>query len=420
MSNRSIQWVIGFGVLAILAILAGQGYFFYKAFDLRERQTVQSFKISLQTVAENISEYNRSTLPDNIIHQFSPDYYIVDINNRIDPWILEHYLRSELTRRHLNVDFEYAIYDCDDDRMVYGNYVSLDEKEEVKNRLEYWPKYEEGLYYFGVHFPGLRNYVLSEMELWYFFTAILFVVIIFFGYSMMIILQQKRLSEVQRDFINNMSHEFRTPLTSIGLATDVLGEEGPGGDRFRKYAGILKEQVLLLQKKVDKILQQAETEHKYFRLNKERIVLNELAGEVADEFRSQVEHRNGKLMIENLAGNPAILADRYHLAGILINLIDNALKYSGTSPFVTISITERSRKILLKVEDKGSGIERKYIRKVFLPFFRVPSGNIHNVKGSGLGLSYVRKICDLHGWRIRIESEPGKGTCITIIIPKSD
>jgi two-component system phosphate regulon sensor histidine kinase PhoR len=422
MSNRSIQWVIGLGVLAILAILAGQAYFFYKAFDLRERQTVQSFKISLQTVAENISQFNKSTLPDNIIHQFSPDYYIVDINNHIDPWILEHYLRSELARRHLNIDFEYAIYNCDDDRMVYGNYVSLDAKEEVKNKLEYWPKYEEGLYYFGVHFPGIRSYILGEMGLWYFFTAILVMVIIFFGYSMMIILRQKRLSEIQRDFINNMSHEFRTPLTSIGLATDVLGEEGPGGDpeRFLKFASILKEQTLLLRKKVDNILQQAETEHKFFRLNKERILLTGLIEETVDEFRPAVEHRNGLVVIDNKAGNPAIFADRYHLSGILINLIDNALKYTDKPPLVTISLTEKTGKILLMVEDAGAGIEKKYIRKVFMPFFRVPSGNIHNVKGSGLGLSYVKKICDLHGWRIRIESEPGVGTRIILTIPKAD
>jgi two-component system phosphate regulon sensor histidine kinase PhoR len=421
-SNRSIQWVIGFGVLAILSILAGQAYFFYKAFDLRERQTVQSFKISLQTVAESISQYNKSTLPDNIIHQFSPDYYIVDINNHIDPWILEHYLRSELTRRHLNIDFEYAIYDCDDDRMVYGNYVSLDAKEEVKNKLEYWPKYEEGLYYFGVHFPGLRSYIFSEMQLWYFFTAILVVVIIFFGYSMMIILRQKRLSEVQRDFINNMSHEIRTPLTSIGLATDVLGEEGPGGDpeRFLKYSYLLKEQTLLLQKKVDRILQQAETEHKFFKLNRERILLKDLIDETADEFRPATEHRNGMVEVNNQAANAMILADRYHLSGVLINLIDNALKYTDKQPQVTISILEKQGRILLRVEDKGTGIENKYIRKVFMPFFRVPSGNIHNVKGSGLGLSYVKKICDLHGWRIRIESEPGKGTGITLTIPKAD
>lgn len=422
MSNRSIQWVIGFGVLAILAILAGQAYFFYKAFDLRERQAVQSFKISLQAVAESISQYNESTLPDNIIHEFSPDYFIVDINNHIDPWILEHYLRSELTRRHLNVDFEYAIYNCDDDQMVYGNYVSLDQKEAGKDRLEYWPKYEEGLYYFGVHFPGIRNHILGEMGLWYFFTAILVVVIIFFGISMMIILRQKKLSEVQRNFINNMSHEFRTPLTSIGLASDVLSEEGPDGDarRFRRYAVILHEQISLLQNKVDRILLQAESEHKFFKLNRERILLMNLIEEAEDEFRSMAEHRKGQVLVDNQAGNPIIVADKYHLSGILINLIDNAIKYTDKPPLVTIGITEEAGKIILKVEDTGFGVDKKYVRKVFMPFFRVPSGNIHNVKGSGLGLSYVKKICDLHRWKIKIVSEPGKGTGITIIIPKAE
>jgi len=422
MSNRSIQWVIGFGVLAILAILAGQAYFFYKAFDLRERQTVQSFRISLQSVAESISQFNRSTLPDNIIHQYSSDYFIVDINNHIDPWILEHYLRTELTRRHLDVDFEYAIYNCDDDRMVYGNYVSLAQKEDVQNRLDYWPKYDQGLYYFGVHFPGMRSYILRDMGLWYFFTAILAVVILFFGYSMMIILKQKRLSEVQRDFINNMSHEFRTPLTSIGLASDVLSEEGPGGDeeRFSKYSALLRDQINLLQKKVDKILQQGETEHKFFKLNKEKIRIKGLLEETTDEFKHAAEHRKGSLVLENFAGDPVISADRYHLTGILINLIDNALKYTETHPEVRISLTENHKKIYLKLRDSGSGIDKKYIRKVFMPFFRVPSGNIHNVKGSGLGLSYVKRICDLHGWKIKIESELGKGTLITLTIPKAE
>ena len=421
MSNRSIQWVIGFGVMAIMAILAVQGYFFYKAFDLRERQTVQSFKISLQSVAESISQYNKSTLPDNIIHQFTPDYYIVDINNHIDPWILEHYLRTELSRRHLDIDFEYAIYNCDDDRMVYGNYVSLAEKEEGKNKLEYWPKYEEGLYYFGVHFPGMRSYILGEMGLWYFFTAILVIVILFFGYSMMIILRQKRLSEVQRNFINNMSHEFRTPLTSIGLATDVLQEEGPAGDaeRIKKYSRILKEQITVLQTKVDRILQHAETEHKFFKLKKENLALVDILAEITGEFMHVAEHREGSLIFENKAGNPHINADKYHLTGLLINLIDNALKYSERSPGVVISLTEKKSRISLIIKDNGTGIDKRYIQKVFMPFFRVPSGNVHNVKGSGLGLSYVKKVCDLHRWKIKIASEPGKGTEIHITIPKA-
>ncbi len=420
MSNRSIRWVIGFGVLAILAILAGQAYFFYQAFDLRERQTVQSLRISLQSVAENISQYNKSTLPDDIIHQFSPDYYIVDINNHIDPRILEHYLRTELTRRHLAIDFEYAIYDCDDDRMVYGNYVSLDEKEDIRQKLEEWPKYEDGLYYFGVHFPGMRNYVLGEMGLWYFFTAILVLVIAFFGYSMMIILRQKRLSEIQRDFINNMSHEFRTPITSIGLATQVIDDEagGTNPERLRKYAGIVKDQVKVLRIKVDRILQQAETERHFFRLSPEAVKVEDVIAEILDEFKATVESRAGSLEFRNFAPGAVVRADRYHFNGILINLVDNALKYTDSAPAVVITLREVKRSLQLSISDSGTGIDRKFLRMVFMPFFRVPSGNVHNVKGSGVGLSYVKKICDLHHWKVGIESEPGKGTIVSILIPK--
>ncbi len=423
MSNRSIRWVIGLGVLAILAILAAQAYFFYQAFNLKERQTVQSLKISLQSVAENISRYNESTLPDNIIHQFSPEYFIVDINNHIDSRILEHYLQSELTRRHINIDFEYAIYDCDDDRMVYGNYVSLDEKEDQRSKLQNWPKYDEGLYYFGVHFPGIQNYILGEMQIWYFFTIILVVVILFFSYSMMIILQQKKLSEVQRDFINNMSHEFRTPLTSISLAADVLQEESSKGagnsERLRKYVAILKEQAHLMNNKVERVLQQAETDHKLFRINKERINLKEFLSNLRDQFSNRVEHLQGTLSFSCGVEAPIIMADATHLTGIMINLLDNALKYTVELPEIRVQLSEDDGKIIISVSDNGLGIERKHLRRIFMPFFRVPSGNVHNVKGSGLGLSYVKKICDLHGWKIKVDSLPGKGTSVFIIIPKS-
>jgi two-component system phosphate regulon sensor histidine kinase PhoR len=421
MSNRAIRWVIGFGVVAIAAILAAQAYFFYKAFDLRQRQTDQSLRSSLQAVAEGICRYNECTLADDIIHQFSPNYFIVDINNHIEPRVLEHYLRSELNRRHLNIDFEYAIYDCNDDQMVYGNYVSLGVKEERQEKLDYWPKYNEGIYYFGVHFPSKKQYILGEMNLWYFFTGILVIVILFFGYSMMIILQQKRLSEVQRAFINNMSHEFRTPLTSLSLAADVLEEDETHDDvdRLKKYTRILKEQITVMQSKVDNILQQAETEKKFFYLTKEKVKLTDLVKEIVDEFRSRTEYKGGIIKLDDRAGNPEIVADRYHLNGVLLNLLDNALKYTTEPPAVTLNIKEFTGKIHISISDKGHGIERKFLKRIFMPFFRVPSGNVHNVKGSGLGLSYVKKICDLHRWKIRVESEPGMGTTVTLVIPKA-
>jgi two-component system phosphate regulon sensor histidine kinase PhoR len=173
-----------------------------------------------------------------------------------------------------------------------------------------------------------------------------------------------------------------------------------------------------MQKKVDNILLQAETERSFFSLNKERFHVTAVLKEVMEEFRSRAEHTGGHIELEDTAGDPQIQADRYHLAGIMINLVDNAIKYSSSPPQVVIRVTESRGKIVISVADHGDGIDKKHHRRVFMPFFRVPSGNVHNVKGSGLGLSYVRKICDLHRWKVRLESEPGKGTTVSIYAPK--
>jgi len=240
---------------------------------------------------------------------------------------------------------------------------------------------------------------------------------------MMIILQQKRLSEVQRDFINNMSHEFRTPLTSISLAADVLEEESGehGGDRqrLRKYVAILKDQTHLMNNKIEKVLQQAETEQILFRINKEKIDLRLFLSDIKDQFISRVEHENGTISLDCQAEKPFVMADATHFAGVMINLLDNAIKYKANSPEIRISVADADKKVQLTVADNGLGIDKKHLRRIFMPFYRVPSGNVHNVKGSGLGLSYVKKICDMHGWKIRVESQPGAGTKVIMTIPKA-
>ena len=137
-----------------------------------------------------------------------------------------------------------------------------------------------------------------------------------------------------------------------------------------------------------------------------------------EEFKSRIENKNGHIVLNDLTGNMKIMADRYHFTGIMINLVDNALKYTGRPPEINIQAAESKDRINIIVSDNGEGIEKKFLKRVFMPFFRVPSGNVHNVKGSGLGLSYVRKICDLHRWKVWINSEPGKGTIVTISLPK--
>jgi two-component system phosphate regulon sensor histidine kinase PhoR len=210
-------------------------------------------------------------------------------------------------------------------------------------------------------------------------------------------------------------------LTSISLSADVLEEESSGENpaRLKKYVAILKEQVSLMHNKVDKVLLQAATEQRFFRINKEKFPLKDFLSDIKDEFNSRVEHADGKILLDCPPGNPSIMADKTHFSGVMINLLDNALKYTVNPPEIFINLTEQGNKIILSVRDNGVGIEKKHLQRVFMPFFRVPSGNIHNVKGSGLGLSYVKRICNLHGWKIRVESEPGKGTTVKMTIPKA-
>lgn len=225
---------------------------------------------------------------------------------------------------------------------------------------------------------------------------------------------------MQRDFINNISHEFRTPLTSVSLSVDVISEPDilDDKDRFHKYASILSQQTRMLQNKADTILQQAEIEHKSFNLRLEKLDLTEIINEVIDEFKISAHLRESTIDFRPGREQMYIIADRLHLNGILINLIDNALKYNDKTPRISITTEVQQKIIILVVSDNGTGIDKRNIRKVFLPFYRIPSGNIHNIKGTGLGLSYVKRICGMHHWKIGIESEYGKGTEFRISIKK--
>jgi len=418
--RRTIQWVIFLGGVAIIGIIAIQVYFVMNTLNIKEKQLHQSINMSLRNVASVLAEYNGSTLPvENIIYQYTSDYYIVDLNDVIDEQILEHYLKAELISRNLSLDFEYAIYDCYNDEMVYGNYVSLSTKEQRPDIEKVLPKCDHCVYYFGVHFPGVQSYILSQMGRWYFFSAILLMVIVFFGYALFVIFRQKRLAEVQKDFIDNMTHEFKTPLTSLSLAADVLVNKNiiAEPDRLQQYAGIVKKQTGLLQEHVERILHLSGDEKKYLHLSTGHIVINGLILEVAEVVKSRIEDKNGILRLDLVEQDLTIDADSFHLSNMLLNILDNAIKYTESPPEVLVKTELVSGKLNLSIVDNGIGIKKDHLKRVFDKFFRVPRGNIYNIKGFGLGLSYVKKVADLHHWKIKIQSEEDKGTKVLIIMP---
>lgn len=415
MSGLKIRWVIVLGVLSMLGIISVQMYWVFQAYSQRQKQFDQSISIALLNVAEQMAESNGHSLPyEKPVIQYSSNYYIVNINDIIDANLLEQLLKKEFNYRGIELDFEYAIYDCASDAMVYGDYVKMGGGEAEPSASEELAKWDDYIYYFGIHFPKKNDYLINRLKPWLVSSLASFIVVILFAYSLFVIFRQKRLSEVQKDFINNMTHEFKTPITTIGIATDVLSEKGieKQSDRLRNYVGIIKSENTRLHNQVLNVLQMARADKGQLNLNVEQLNLHEQLRKVCQHFN--LTQPNLKLHLDLEAENRLIKADKLHLNNVLNNLMDNAIKYTKGSPEIWISTRNRNGHVYLKIQDNGIGIPEAYQKRVFEKFFRVPTGNVHDVKGFGLGLNYVANIAKAHKWDLKLKSKELEGTSIEI------
>lgn len=420
MNRNAIRIVLLLGILSITGIISVQFYFIRKAFNQEDRQLDQSITIALGEVATQMARYNRVELPrENPVYRYSSNYYIVNVNSDIDPRILEQFLITEFTNRNIKLDFEYGIYDCRSDKMVTGRLVRFRDNTRIKPLGEELPKHSSLLYYFGVHFPGRTQFLMNSMNIWFFFTLILLVVIVFFGYSQWIILRQRRYTEIQRDFINTMTHEFKTPLASLKMSADVVQRKDitTEPERLATYGKIIGDQVNHLLKQVENVLESSGSAGNQFILKKENIDLKVLIKEIIDLLAARISASGGIIKYDFDDHDFTVEGDRLHLTNVLLNLLDNSLKYTDKNPEITIGLKVQVKKRILMVQDRGIGIPGNYSRRVFDRFYRVPTGNVHDVKGFGLGLYYVRKVVRAHGWKISLESKEKEGTLIRIIIP---
>jgi len=227
---------------------------------------------------------------------------------------------------------------------------------------------------------------------------------------------------MQKDFINNMTHEFKTPLSTIQIAADVFlkHEEVQKDQRLVQYAGIIKEQNSRLNQQVERVLDIARFEKDNFDLHQEWLDLPDLIQTVCSSARIHVQERGGTLTVNLAEDLEPIWADRFHLTNLLHSLLDNAIKYSKEAPQIELALQSLGASTMqLKIQDRGIGIAKEYQAKIFEKFYRVPTGNVHNVKGFGLGLYYVQRICLAHGWKIRLQSDAGEGTSMAIQIPRT-
>lgn len=424
MSNRIIIGVVTLGALAIIGVISIQSYWVLKTWDIKSKEFNQSVRIALRKTTEKLAETDQFELPSKeLVTQISSNYYVVNTEASIDAGNLEHFLRQELEALSLNEDFEYGIYDCSSQEMVYGNYCRFDNlNTEPAKKTERLPEVDKFTYYFGVTFPNRDSHLMGEMRLSILFSAISLITILFFIYALTVILRQRRLSQMQKDFINNMTHEFKTPISTIKISSNVFlkNKNIQKDDRLLRYANIINDQNNRLNNQVEKVLQIARLEGDTFELKKEKIDVNELLGEIIKSEELRIAQLGGKITMNLQSENSIVEADKLHLTNIIHNLLDNAIKYCKTAPDITIETKDVGNKIELRIADKGIGIKKEYVPQIFQKFYRVPTGDVHNIKGFGLGLFYVKNICKTHGWKIEAKSEEGKGTEFKIFAQKAD
>lgn len=268
--------------------------------------------------------------------------------------------------------------------------------------------------------PHQQRLLWKEM-IWFILGAILFTMIITTAFFITIrtLLKQKKLSEIKSDFINNMTHEFKTPLATISLAVDALKNEKVAANKEKSeyFTSIIKEENKRMNKQVETILQAALLDKKEVQLNMKRLLAHDIIINVLNNINLQVEEKGGKIDVDLEAENDLIMADEVHFTNVINNLLDNAVKYSKDNLHIKLSTKNAGNHLKIKIEDNGIGMNKETLHRIFEKFYRAHTGNVHNVKGFGLGLSYVKTMIDAHHGHIKAESVLGKGSSFTISLP---
>ena len=270
--------------------------------------------------------------------------------------------------------------------------------------------------------PNSSGVVLKELR-WRIFIAGIFTLIIFAAFYLTVnsMLRQKKLSEIKNDFINNMTHEFKTPLATISLAVDAMKNDKVISDKQKLsyFSNIIKEENQRMNRQVETILKAALLERQEVNLMLKPTHVHEVIKDIADNFTLQLNDKNGKVEMDLEATNDLIEADEVHFPNLINNLIDNSVKYSkdNVPPEIKISTAANGKNMTIRLEDNGIGMAKETVKRIFEKFYRAHTGNVHNVKGFGLGLSYVKTMVDAHGGNIKVDSMPGKGSTFTLELP---
>lgn len=418
-SRNTLRIIIVLAAVSIVGITITQVYWVRKAFDLREKQFNRDVQASLDAVANRIFEINKTPVPANSpVEQLSTNYFVVLVNGPVNANVLGVLISSEFEKRNVTADYEYGVYDCQEQCMK-GSDFNTHKAGRATASLTTMPTWKDDGYYFGVQFSRIEANLISQMGIWVYSSSVMLIVIFFFVYTILVILKQKRLSEIQKDFINNMTHEFKTPLSTIALSSEVLRDPTIAStpDRLLNYASIIQNETNRLKQHVERVLQMARLEKSDVALKNEKLDVHELIQDAVQNSSVLLQEKKGTIELQLNAKQSLIIGDKLHFTNVLFNLIDNAIKYNRENPRLMITTGNVNGDVFIDVKDNGIGISAENQRKIFHQFYRVPTGNLHDVKGFGLGLHYVHRMVEALRGKISVQSSLNEGSTFKIILP---
>jgi two-component system, OmpR family, phosphate regulon sensor histidine kinase PhoR len=348
---------------------------------------------------------------------------IQNITERIDTFKLDSMITAGLANHGVRANYHYGIFSSDHrvEWIPVASRAQVDQLREEGHYVHLFPNDAiEKPSYLAVWFPQQNKYLWSSMWLMLVSSiSLLIVIMILFSYSIGTIYRQRKLSEIKNDFINNMTHELKTPIATISLACEALQDSDMRKSEaiMGNYIGMIEQENKRLGILVENVLRTSIFEHGQMKLNIQPMNIHDAIKQAIGNIEIQVKKRNGEIRTSLLATQCMVEGDSLHLLNVIYNLIDNAIKYADGRPVVEISTSSDARGISISFKDNGIGISRENQKKVFDKLYRVPTGNVHNVKGFGLGLSYVKRVVDMHGGRIDLSSELKKGSTFTIHLP---
>ena len=378
-----------------------------KAMILRkDKNSLVDATKSMQEIVRNRYVYQKALL-DEVVYNILYTANDKPLKERVNFKMLDQEIRNQLQNNGVNIPYHLKVSTADG-REVYRQVLFQNDPQSKRGVVR-------------IHFPEMSNYIFSSVR--FMIPSIIFTIVLLltFIFTIVVIFRQKRYSEIKNDFINNMTHELKTPIASISLAAQMMNDDSvTKSEQMSKHLGqVISDETKRLRFLVEKVLQMSMFDKKSVIFKKKELDLNEMVENIAQSFNLRVEHTGGKIYTEIEAVDSAIYVDEVHFQNAITNLMDNAVKYRKQDEPLDIYIrtwNDEHNHLFLSIRDTGQGIKKENLKKIFDKFYRVHTGNKHDVKGFGLGLAYVKKVVDLHQGEIKAESEIGKGTKFTIML----